>query len=408
MKKILVTFFSAATISASLWSLTAASTDAGSIMMNDSYDPIEYKILVESAGEGQKDITASAPGVNDGELSAENQYPEPDGDVYPEPSKINLNIPGLNHELTQKYIELYQSKENSSWLAQSLVNSAPYRPYIRQKLAEKNMPSYLQYLPVIESNYKITAVSKSGAKGMWQFMDNSMAPLLKKSSWYDQRYDPWLETDAALIKLMDNYKMFGDWNLAIAAYNCGGGAMRRLLKAHPKADFWYLAEHNHLRTETKLYVPKLLAVAELVENAEYYGLINVGVADKMIEFTEIEEFDYVKMSGVLTMEQLSQIVDVNVETLKFLNPSLLKGMTPPEQFEIRLPHGKGEAAEAALRKADIPGNTLNYTVQKGDNLSVISRKFDVTIDEICKINQISRDSILSIGQVLTIPVYDPE
>lgn len=370
--------------------------------MPDSFDPIEFKIQEMSAKEKEEEKL-----LLEKENNAENKNEEvAQGQIYPEAKKTNLNIPGLDHELTKKYIGLYQSKTNSAWIAQSLVNSAPYRPYIRQKLKEKNMPSYLQYLPIIESNYKVTAVSKSGAKGIWQFMENSMAPMLKKTSWYDERYDPWKETDAALVKLMDNYKMFGDWNIAIAAYNCGGGAMRRLLKAHPKADFWYLAENNLLRTETKLYVPKLLAVAELIENAEYYGLLNIGVADKMIEFEEVTEFDYVEVNGIISTEELSKVIGIEKDEIEFLNPSLLKKMTPPEKFSLRLAKGSGPKAQEALSKIDLPKDFITYTVQKGDNLSAIARTYGVSVDAICKASGISKDSILSIGQKLSVPIYE--
>lgn len=402
MKKIFILIFSPLIFSSLLFALTASSTDAGSIIVPDSFDPIEFKIQEMSAKEKEEEKL-----LLEKENNAENKNEEvAQGQIYPEAKKTNLNIPGLDHELTKKYIELYQSKTNSAWIAQSLVNSAPYRPYIRQKLKEKNMPSYLQYLPIIESNYKVTAVSKSGAKGIWQFMENSMAPMLKKTSWYDERYDPWKETDAALVKLMDNYKMFGDWNIAIAAYNCGGGAMRRLLKAHPKADFWYLAENNLLRTETKLYVPKLLAVAELIENAEYYGLLNIGVADKMIEFEEVTEFDYVEVNGIISTEELSKVIGIEKDEIEFLNPSLLKKMTPPEKFSLRLAKGSGPKAQEALSKIDLPKDFITYTVQKGDNLSAIARTYGVSVDAICKASGISKDSILSIGQKLSVPIYE--
>lgn len=357
-----------------------------------------------------KDPTKKETAKEEKEVALESAALDPKtnvpGQVFPEPKRKSIGLAGVDHALTKKYIELYQSPTNRQWLAKCLENSAPYRPYIRQKLKEKNMPMVLQYLPIIESNYKNTAVSPSGARGMWQFMENSMAPMLKKSEWFDERQDPWKAADAALIKLTDNYNVFGDWNIAIAAYNCGGGAMRRLLKEHPKADFWYLAEHNYLREETKLYVPKLLAVAELVENAEYYGLIEVGIADKMIEFAPVEEYEYVKMSGILTMKQLSEITKIPEETLTFLNPCLLKGMTPPTQYSIRVPKGTGKAAEEALRKCDIPSNTLTYKVQKGDTLWSICKKFNVSVDAVCQLNKIEKDAVLSIGQELTIPVNE--
>jgi membrane-bound lytic murein transglycosylase D len=128
------------------------------------------------------------------------------------------------------------------------------------------MPPALEYLPVVESEYKPLATSRSGARGLWQFMENSIKPFMEKNEWIDERLDPWKSTDAALSKLQDNYKMFGDWPIAIAAYNCGAGAMQRILKKAPEKTFWYIAEKGLLRDQSVQYVPKFLAISELSEN----------------------------------------------------------------------------------------------------------------------------------------------
>lgn len=328
------------------------------------------------------------------------------GEIIPDPVRNTIDIKGQDHYLTVKERDILLRNINRTWLAGVLSDSVPYRPYVRQKLKENKMPMVLQYLPVVESNYKITAISRSGAVGMWQFMANSMYPFLTKNNWYDQRKDPWLATDAAIKKLKDNYRQFGDWALAIGAYNCGAGAMQRAITKAGKKDYWYLASKGYLSSQTTHYVPKLLAIADIVENAEYYGAIEIGAADKLIEYTAPEEFDYVKITGMLSYSQIAEITKIPSETIKFLNPCLLKGCTPPQQtYTLRFPKGTGESSQKLLENAFIPKDVLMIKVKKGDTLWGISKQYGVTVKELCQANGIKENSVLSINQSLIIPIF---
>nr|WP_281393467.1 lytic transglycosylase domain-containing protein [Treponema rectale] len=312
----------------------------------------------------------------------------------------------MNHSLTKKFRTQYLKDTGKAQLTAILYDSLPYRPYIRQQLKAKKMPMIIQYLPIIESNYKTTAVSRTGATGLWQFMTNSMSPFLKKNTWYDERLDPWKETDAALSKLLDNYKMFHNWELSLAAYNMGAGAMKRILKKHPGKDFWYLAEHGYLPAQTRDYVPKLIAVADVIENAEYYGVLEIGIADKAIETHAVEKYEYVTVAGMISLEQISKLTGIERSVLDFLNPSLLKKCTPAgEKYSLRVPSGTSEKAAEALKKADIATDALIYIVKKGDSLWSISRSYGLTVDDLCRANNIKEISILRINQKLVIPVF---
>ncbi|MBB5218977.1 LysM peptidoglycan-binding domain-containing protein [Treponema rectale] len=345
-------------------------------------------------------------------LPEQKQEAEPDEEytkiytVVPEAKRYSVGLSGMNHSLTKKFRTQYLKDTGKAQLTAILYDSLPYRPYIRQQLKAKKMPMIIQYLPIIESNYKTTAVSRTGATGLWQFMTNSMSPFLKKNTWYDERLDPWKETDAALSKLLDNYKMFHNWELSLAAYNMGAGAMKRILKKHPGKDFWYLAEHGYLPAQTRDYVPKLIAVADVIENAEYYGVLEIGIADKAIETHAVEKYEYVTVAGMISLEQISKLTGIERSVLDFLNPSLLKKCTPAgEKYSLRVPSGTSEKAAEALKKADIATDALIYIVKKGDSLWSISRSYGLTVDDLCRANNIKEISILRINQKLVIPVF---
>lgn len=334
---------------------------------------------------------------------------EPLGMIIPDPSRKHVGIEGADNPLTEKWIEYFLTNSGKRALCDALVASEPYRPYIREQLAAKNMPSYLQYLPIVESNYRTTAVSRAGATGIWQFMTNSMAPFLKKNSWYDERRDPWKSTDAALAKLTDNYKMFGDWALAIGAYNCGAGAMKRALEKSKKKTFWYLAEKGLIRQQTAQYVPKLIAIADIIENAEYYGVIEIGIADKLIENVKFEGFDYVTVAGMYSLEQIAKLTAIPESEVELLNPELLKHCTPArEAYKLRVPKGKGPEVEQKLKKEGVAKDAITYTVKQGDSLWSISRKYGLSVEDLCSVNNIKENAILSIKQTLIIPIFKEE
>ncbi len=319
---------------------------------------------------------------------------------------VEIGLPGLDRPLPQKYVTYFQSTEGRKILVQSLKNSTPYRPYIIQSLKKNNLPEYLQYLPIIESEYKTNAVSKSGATGIWQFMTNSMAPLLKKGKGFDDRRDPWSSTDAAMLKFKDNYGFFKDWTMAIAAYNCGAGALLKLKKANPSMDYWDMAENGLLKNETVHYVPKLLAVMEIIENAGYYGLDDIRKAAEQIKGKVPEEFDYVPTKVSLTFQQLSEVTGVSVDKIRQLNLALFKDSTPMgENYKLRLPKGASKGIKEKLKKKGLATDCQYHTVVKGDTLWGISRKYDITVADLCKANGINENSVLSIGKQLVVPIF---
>ena len=256
---------------------------------------------------------------------------------------------------------------------------------------------------MVESEYKVSAKSSSGALGIWQFMENSIYPFMEKNQWVDERLDPWKSTDAAIKKLQDNYNMFGDWALALAAYNYGAGGLKRVIKASGGVDnFWDLADQEKLSNQTILYVPKFLAVAEIVTNQDYYGL----------DFPEVTEADLIQWDEVTTkrsvpLKMLAKEMNIDVSILKFLNPALILGRTPPAmEYTMRVPLGSKAEAEKIISNMVLPTYEHTYKVVKGDTLWGISRRYGLTVTDICDANNLQEKAILPIGKTLYIPIME--
>lgn len=319
---------------------------------------------------------------------------------------IEIPFNGMDRAEVEKFRQMYLTEKWSKLLSSYLETAMPYRLYVRKCLQELELPEILEYLPVVESNYKTNAVSRSGAIGMWQFMANSVKPFLELNDYVDERLDPWKSTDAALKKLTDNYNYFQDWLIAIAAYNCGVGAMNKYIKKGGVKDFWYLVDNHILPNQTAMYVPKLLAIADLVTNCEYYGL-NLPSHDEEYELLDNEKnatFDYLTVNKAYSISQLAREMRMDEKTLKNLNPSFIMGFTHPSKTsKIRLPLGMENSAKDALAKIEPIDFPFKYTVVAGDSLWSISRRYGVTVSAICELNGINENAILKIGKTLYIP-----
>ena len=323
--------------------------------------------------------------------------------------KIPLSF--VNEEMlarpeVEKFRRQYLNEKWLKHLYNVLESAMEYRLFVRKSVQDKNLPEILEYLPVVESNYKTSAKSKSGAIGMWQFMANSVYPFLILDDFVDERLDPWKSTEAALKKLTENYNYFNDWLIAIAAYNCGVGAMNKILRKAEKKDFWYLVDKKLLPQQTADYVPKLIAIADLAINSEYYqiDLPNHNEEYEMLINEKNGDFDYIIVEKAYSLKQLASEMRMDYETLKKLNPSFVRGMTyPVKKSEIRLPLGMKKSAEDAIAKLIPIDFPFKYTVEKGDSLWSISRKYKVSIQSICDLNDIRENDILRIGKILYIP-----
>ena len=263
-----------------------------------------------------------------------------------------LGFKGTEHPevkaLRTKYLTTHKD-----WLYKTLEEGQQYRIFVRKELEKRNMPPVLEYLPLIESNYNPYAKSRSGATGLWQFMLNSIQGLLEYNEYVDERLDPWKSTDAALKKLNENYRTFNDWLLAITAYNCGAGALKRAIKKAGSRDFWYLRDKGYLSTQASGYVPKLLAVADAVENDAFYGLSfpHAKAWNGSTLETRAGMFDYVTVYKKIHLNTISHELRIDRQELYDLNSALVKHETPPDRpYTLRFPEGMKDSASYALNQ----------------------------------------------------------
>lgn len=364
--------------------------------------PIEEAIIKEAEFYQEEELKNQEKN-----LETINDNQNQDGEENPKKIQyIELPYPGMQRPEVEKFRKQYLSPKWSALLHTYLERAMEYRLYVRKAIQDQQLPEILEYLPVVESNYITSAKSSSGAIGMWQFMANSVYPFLELNDFVDQRLDPWKSTDAALKKLKDNYNTFNDWLIAIAAYNCGAGAMRRAMNKSQSDDFWELVDKKAISSQTANYIPKLLAIADLAINADYYG---IDIPNHNEEFENLinekeGNFDYISVDKAYSLNQLAGELRIDPKTINHLNPSYLLGMThPSKKSEIRLPLGMKKSALEALEKLSPIEFPVKYTVQSGDSLWSISRKYGVSIASICEINNIKENAILRIGKILYIP-----
>ncbi len=341
---------------------------------------------------------APAEEPENGENSGKTEKAEEPVEIQP----IGISYP-KNDALVKKYIDQYTTSYGKKWLVTVMQNGAPYRSYIKAKIAEYGIPECIEFLPIIESSFRIDAVSKSGAMGLWQFMKNSIGPFgIRVNEWMDERCDPWLETDAALKKLKENYGVFNDWALALAAYNSGLGAITRAYQSNNKADYWTLSRKKKLKNETIQYVPKFIAIAHILTNAKAYG----------IELPEYESeahqnFAVLQVNRNMDISMIAELAEIDAKTMKFLNPALLYGVTPPgTNYGLRIPAENLESVQAIVEDKSIFLLKFHrYKIKSGDNLSTLAKHYGVSVKMITDANPGIKPNALQIGKTILIPAF---
>lgn len=314
-------------------------------------------------------------------------------------SELNQTSSGIPIDLTEpvmSYVRFFSSDRGRSILQSGIQRSGRYRDMIMRVLREEGVPEDLIYLAQAESGFLPRAVSNKNAVGMWQFMSYTGSDYqLARTSVYDERLDPEKATRAAARFLRDLHARYGDWYLAIAAYNCGAGSVDRAIERTGYADYWELLKRHALPKETANYVPIIVAMTLIAKNPQDYGLNNLQLENPV-------EYDSIPLTAPTGLNLIADATMQPVSVIRDLNPALLKNVAPVG-YEVRVPKGTADVVMASLDSVPAANRQawrLHHVIA-GDTLSTIAKNYHVTADSIASVNP-AADSI-SEGDVLLIP-----
>jgi len=278
--------------------------------------------------------------------------------------------------------------------------SGRYRPLIQRILAEEGVPQELIYLAQAESGFLPRAVSNKKAVGMWQFIAETGGTYsLKRSGAFDERLDPEKATRAAARFLKFLHNRYGDWYLAMAAYNCGAGAVDRAVERTGYADYWELLRRRALPQETANYVPIILAMTIIAKNPQDYGLDSISMESPL-------EYDSIRLTAPTHVDLIADATLQPVSVIRDLNPSLLSRLAPAG-YQVHVPKGMASATQEALET--VPADSRHawrlHHVSTGETLADIAKVYHLAPERIVAVN--GNADLIERGDTLLIPALDP-
>lgn len=320
-------------------------------------------------------------------------------------AELNQTTSAIPLELSDPvlgFVHYFSTERGRQILLAGLRRSGRYKPLIERIFAEEGVPQELIYIAQAESGFLPRAVSNKRAVGMWQFIAGTGAHYeLVRTSTTDDRFDPEKATRAAARHLKDLYTRYGDWYLAIAAYDCGAGAVDRAVERTGYADYWELLKRHALPKETASYVPIIIAMTIMAKNPKDYGLEDVQLDPPL-------EYDSLQLTAPTNLNLIADATMQPLPEIQELNPSLLK-LLAPSGYQIHLPKGSAETTRVALESVPAANRQAwrLHRVQTGDTLNVIAKAYHLSAERIVAVNR-ATDS-LEPGDVLLIPaVYHEE
>lgn len=320
---------------------------------------------------------------------------------------LNLSIFSLPVELNERVMREihYLTKSARSFTEGSLSRKTIYEDLIHAKLKEKELPQDLIFLSLVESGFKVKAYSRAKASGLWQFIPETGKRYgLNSDYWVDMRRNPERATEAAIGYLTRLYNEFGDWLLAMAAYNCGEGRVRRILRdmkndasfdSTRQITYWDL----QLPKETMHYVPRILAAMIVGHHPQHYDFTIVPMKPV--------PYDTITVTDCLPLDVIAATVQVSEDSIRSLNPELIKSFTPPDmdEYVLKLPLGSRALFADAYDQMDKFqfSRWFHHKVKSGENLGAISRKYGLSVAAIQSANNM-KNTRLGVGQTLLIPL----
>lgn len=307
-----------------------------------------------------------------------------------------------NDPRVRKFVREYAYERRES-TRNYLAQAEPYLPMVKKVVHDNGLPTSLAYLFLLESGANPDARSPANALGMWQFMPATARSYgLRVDSYVDERLDPEKSTKAALLYLKDLYGMFGCWRLALSAYNSGENKLNKVLCQEDATEYEEICSSRKLRKETREFLPRFQAITIIAKNPSKYGF------PELRENFDHESSEYLTMEGSYKLEDLARTLGETNDKLTDFNPSLVRGVTPPEgpAFPLRIPAGKKPVLLAGL-KGLRPLNQARqsyHVVTRGDTLKSILKKYSANKDQLAGLNpDVNLNRKLTIGHRLVIP-----
>ena len=365
--------------------------------INQNSEHIASAIEINQALLVDENIDVIHP-VEDVDFSLKNDSLQNSNDVWQRiREQFTFNVPENKRIVAQRNWYL----KHPSYFNRVAKRAEPFLFFIVEELEKNNVPIELALLPIVESAFDPFAYSHGRASGMWQFVPATGKRFgMKQNWWYDGRRDVVASTKGAIQYMKYLHKFFdGDWLLALAAYNSGEGrvqrAVRKNKKQGKKVDFWHL----DLPKETQAYVPKLLALADIIKRKEHFNLSIYEIANE-------EVITQVNIKSQIDLAKAASLADLSLTELQRLNPGFNRWSTDPQgPHQLVLPKHKVQHFEQGLAKLSNEERLAwqRYKIKKGDNLGAIANKFHTNIDLIRQVNKIKGNQIRA-GKHLLIPV----
>jgi membrane-bound lytic murein transglycosylase D len=364
----------------------------------DAVNGLEMEALKQGNGFVPKEEETPADVANDVTFAVD---PNIVAKARSELATTKSDLPLIVNDYVGVFINFFANTQRGhNTLLHSFERSGRYKAMIQRVMAEEGVPQDLIYLAVAESGFQPRAINRrSRAGGMWQFMPYGDYGLTRNSS-IDERFDPEKSTRAYARYMKFLYDQLGDWYLAMAAYDWGAGNVQRAVEKTGYADFWELYRRNNLPAETKNYVPEILAAIIIANHPTQYGFDEITLDAPLIT-------DTVTISYSIDLRLVSDLVDVSVDELQALNPSLLRMATPADtQFDLHLP--AGTALSYQHRVEEIPSAKRAawryHHIGPDDSLASVARTYHVQVSELAEANQMNESDSLSGVEALVVPV----
>ena len=309
------------------------------------------------------------------------------------------DLPLTVNDSVLQYLSFFTTTRGRAIVEHGLERAGRYSDMIRRVLKEEGVPQDLIYLAQAESAFQPQAVSRSGARGIWQFMPYRGEQYdLERSYWVDERSDPEKATRAAARHLRDLYGMFGDWYLVMAAYNSGPLNVARAIERTGYADFWELQKRNALPKETQNYVPIIVAMALVAKAPALYGV--------QIEPEKPALVEAIRLDHPIDLHLVADATGADLDGLRLLNPQLLRTVTPSQAgFELKLPAGLTVRFEQNIQQVPEDKRTSwrLHTVGDGETLSDIARRYRLTVPALEVANHLQAHATVPSGFLLNVP-----